>query len=171
MGGGYSAADMALHDIAGKVYNVPAHRLIGSQIRDRVRIYADTTDHKDPKIYAERMRKRKEMGLTFFKMDLHTDLIADRPNAVNERGVATDKGLGYLCEFIAAIRDAIGWTAPLAADHFGPLNANDAIRYAKAFEPYELAWMEDALQVGTLGAGDAPRNWRAYKEIKDATTH
>ena len=27
MGGGYSAVDMALHDIAGKVYNVPAWRL------------------------------------------------------------------------------------------------------------------------------------------------
>ena len=95
------------------MYGVPVYRLIGAKRRDRVRIYADTTDHKDPKIYAERMRKRKEMGLTFFKMDLHTELIADRPNAVNERGVATDKGLGYLCEFIAAIRDVIGWTAPL----------------------------------------------------------
>src|ERR1035438_2071671 len=115
------------------------------------------------------MRKRKEMGLTFFKMDLHTELIADRPNAVNERGVATDKGLGYLCEFIAAIRDAIGWTAPLAADHFGPLNVNDAIRYAKAFEPYQLAWAEDLLQTR-----EGPRypwqNWRGYKAIAEATT-
>src|SRR6516165_10567921 len=32
-GGGYSAVDMALHDIAGKVYGVPAWRLIGSQYR------------------------------------------------------------------------------------------------------------------------------------------
>jgi len=168
MGGGYSAADMAMHDIAGKVYGVPAYRLIGAKRRDRVRIYADTTDHKDPKIYAERMRKRKEMGLTFFKMDLHTELIADRPNAVNERGVATDKGLGYLCEFLAAIRDVIGWSAPLAADHFGPLNVNDAIRYAKAFEPYQLAWAEDLLQTRE-GPHYPWQNWRGYKAISDAT--
>src|SRR5512140_581349 len=29
LGGGYAAIDMALHDIAGKVYNVPAWRLVG----------------------------------------------------------------------------------------------------------------------------------------------
>jgi L-alanine-DL-glutamate epimerase-like enolase superfamily enzyme len=161
MGGGYSAVDMALHDIAGKVYNVPAHRMIGPQVRDRIRIYADTTDHKDPKIYAARMRKRKEMGLTFFKMDLHTELVADRPGAVNERGVATEKGLGYLCEYIAAIRDVIGWGTPLAADHFGPLNVNDAIQYARAFEKYQLSWAEDMVPWP---------NWRGLKEIKANTT-
>ena len=169
MGGGYSAVDIAMHDIAGKVYGVPAYRLIGPKRRDRIRIYADTTDHKDPKVYAEHMRKRKEMGLTFFKMDLHTDLIADRPNAVNERGVATDKGLGYLCEFVAAIRDVIGWSAPLAADHFGPLNVNDAIRYAKAFEPYQLSWAEDLLQTRE-GSHFPWQNWRGYKTISEATT-
>ena len=58
---------------------------------------------------------------------------------------------------------------PLAADHFGPLDVNDAIRHARFFEQYELAWAEDLLQVGTLGSGDAPRNWRAYKEIKEST--
>ena len=94
---------------------------------------------------------------------------AGRPNAVNERGVATDKGLGYLCEFIAAIRDVIGWSAPLAADHFGPLNVNDAIRYAKAFEPYQLAWAEDLLQTRE-GPHYPWQNWRGYKTISEATS-
>src|ERR1022692_4440384 len=121
MGGGYSAVDMALHDISGKVFNVPAYRLVGSKVRDKIRIYADTTDHKDPKVYAERMRRRKEMGLTYFKMDLHTELVAERPGAVNERGVATEKGLGYLCEFIEAIRDVIGWGHAAGRGPFRPV--------------------------------------------------
>ena len=39
LGGGYSAVDIALHDIAGKVYGVPCWRLLGSRYRDRVRVY------------------------------------------------------------------------------------------------------------------------------------
>lgn len=161
MGGGYSAVDMALHDIAGKVYGVPAWRLIGDKLRDKIRIYCDTTGHKDPKIYAKRMLERKKLGFTFFKMDLYTSLVQDRPGAVHENGVATEKGLGYMCEYIAAIRDAIGWDVPLAADHFGDLSVNDAIRYARAFEPYQLAWAEDFISY---------KDWRGFKTISDATT-
>ena len=168
MGGGYSAVDMALHDIAGKVFNVPAYRLIGNKNHDKIRIYADTTSHPDPKVYAERMKKRKEMGLTFFKMDLQSDMLKDRPGALNERGVCTEKGLGDLCEYIAAIRDVIGPGTPLAADHFGRLNINDSIRYAKAFEPYQLSWAEDLLQIGE-GNQYPYLNWKAYKTISDAT--
>jgi L-alanine-DL-glutamate epimerase-like enolase superfamily enzyme len=170
MGGGYSAVDMALHDIAGKVYNVPAWRLVGSKYRDKIRIYCDTNESRDPKIYAERFRKRKAQGFTFFKMDLGTRMVADRPGAVNDQRVATEKGLEYMCEYIQAVRDAIGWEAPLAADHFGPLTVNDSIRYARAFEKYNLAWAEDMIQIGHLGpGGDAPMDWRGYKELKEST--
>jgi L-alanine-DL-glutamate epimerase-like enolase superfamily enzyme len=169
-GGGYSAVDMALHDISGKVYGVPCWRLLGSQYRDRIRIYCDTDQSKDPKVFADRLVHRKKSGFTFFKMDLGTSLVQGRPGAVNSRGTATEKGLKMLCEYLAAVRDGIGFEAPLAADHFGPLDVNDSIRYARAFEPYELAWAEDPLQIGTLGSGAAPFNWRAYKEIKEATT-
>ncbi|MCP5117397.1 MAG: mandelate racemase/muconate lactonizing enzyme family protein, partial [bacterium] len=151
---------------------VPADRLVGSKYRDKIRIYCDTDISHDPLVFAERMRKRKAMGFTFFKMDLGTRLVADKPGAVNHRGVATEKGLGYLSEYIAAVRDSIGYHEPLAADHFGPLDVNDAIRYARAFEPYQLAWAEDMLQVRHLGPGSgaAPLNWRAYLEIKQAST-
>jgi L-alanine-DL-glutamate epimerase-like enolase superfamily enzyme len=38
LGGGYSAIDMALHDIAGKVYGVPAYRLVGASSGPRPRL-------------------------------------------------------------------------------------------------------------------------------------
>ncbi len=171
MGGGYSAIDMALHDIAGKVYGVPAWRLVGSKYRDKIRVYCDTDESSDPKIYGERMKRRKDQGFTFFKMDIVPGMLKHIPGALNDRNVATPKGLDYMCEFIQAVRDAIGWEAPLGADHFGPLTTNDSIRYARAFEKYNLAWAEDMIQVGHLGpGGDAPKNWRAYRELTDSTT-
>ncbi len=54
-GGGYSSIDLALHDIVGKVFGVPVWRLLGDKKRDRIRMYCDTAESNDPKIYAERM--------------------------------------------------------------------------------------------------------------------
>jgi L-alanine-DL-glutamate epimerase-like enolase superfamily enzyme len=167
--GGYAAVDIALHDISGKVFNVPAWRLIGSQYRDRVRCYCDTTESVDPKIYAQRMTARMKLGFTFFKMDIRPTMLEGRAGGLNTRGVATQKGLEMYGEHIQAVRDAIGWDKPLAADHFGPLTLKDSIRHARFFEKYELAWAEDMIQVGALGTGDAPGNWRAYKELKEST--
>jgi L-alanine-DL-glutamate epimerase-like enolase superfamily enzyme len=160
---GYGAIDLALHDIAGKVYGVPAWRLLGNKLRDRIVIYCDTTGHKDPKIYGQQMLERKKLGYTFFKMDLQTHLVADRPGAISRQThLATEKGLRYMCEYIAAVKDAIGWDAPLAADHFGLMGPPDAIRYAKAFEPYNLAWAEDLLE--------NPLDWQGYAAIHNAST-
>lgn len=73
-GGGVCAIEMALWDIAGKVYNVPVYAMLGGKFRDKIRIYADTEESKDPKVYARRMKERKEgMGLTWLKMDLGVD--------------------------------------------------------------------------------------------------
>jgi L-alanine-DL-glutamate epimerase-like enolase superfamily enzyme len=175
LGGGYSAVDIALHDIAGKVYGVPCWRLIGSKYRDRVRTYCHLPQSWDANVLAQAVRRRKQMGFTFYKMDdFASQFMADVPGAVRDDGVATDKGLKVLCDHIAQVRDAIGYEVPLAADHVGSrLRVNDCIRYAKAFEPYQLAWLEDVLppQPGELGfGGNISRDWRGFKEIKEATT-
>ena len=160
---GYGAIDLALHDIAGKVYGVPAWKLLGPKLRDKIMIYCDTTGHPDPKIMGQRMLGRKKMGFKFFKMDLYTSLVQKRPGAVMPSGAATQKGLEYLCEYLAAARDSIGQETPLAADHFGRLTVKDAIRYARAFEPYNLAWAEDFIPQCWI-------NWRGFKEIRENTT-
>ncbi len=164
--GGYSGIDIALHDLAGKVYGVPCWRLLGNKLRDRLVLYCDTAGVADPKVYGARMKRRKDEGFQFFKMDLYTRMVADKPNAVDSRGIATETGLKYLCEIIAGVRDAIGYNVPLAADHFGNLNVNDCIRYGRAFEPYMLAWAEDLLPYNTRRILD----WALdFKTITDAT--
>jgi len=78
--GGVCGVEMALWDIAGKVYDAPVYALLGGKHRDKIRVYADTTESTDPKIFAQRMKIRKEvMGLTWLKMDLGVDAVADKP--------------------------------------------------------------------------------------------
>ena len=35
---------MALWDLAGKAFDVPVYQMLGGKFRDRVRLYADTTE-------------------------------------------------------------------------------------------------------------------------------
>jgi len=169
LGGGYSAVDIALHDIAGKVYGVPCWRLLGSKYRDRVRTYCHLPQTKDPNLIAHAIKRRKEMGFTFFKAGyVSSSFVSDVPGAVDENRVATDKGLKLMCEHVALLRDGIGG-APLALDHLGYIRVKDCIRYAKAFEPYDLAWMEDLLEELFFHT-DASRDWRGFKEIRESTT-
>jgi L-alanine-DL-glutamate epimerase-like enolase superfamily enzyme len=159
--GGVCAVEMALWDIAGKVYNVPVHQMLGGRFRDRIRIYADTTESHDPRVYAQRMKARKEeKGVTWLKMDLGVDLVADQPGTVTQPGglspqeltftphmftgiEITDKGIELMGEFVATVREAVGMEIPLAADHFGHIGVNSCIRLGRALEKYNMAWLED----------------------------
>jgi L-alanine-DL-glutamate epimerase-like enolase superfamily enzyme len=162
-GGGVSAIEMALWDIAGKVYNVPVYAMLGGKYRDKIRIYADTTESKDPKIYAARMKERKEtMGITWLKMDLGVEMVSDTPGTVTGRTdlsqwerneiphpllalEVTDKGIAMLEQYVAAVRDAVGMEIPLSMDHLGHLGVKSIIRLGKAYEKYNLSWMEDVI--------------------------
>lgn len=163
-GGGVSAIEMALWDITGKVYNAPVYALVGGgKFRDKIRIYADTTESNDPKIYAQRMKERKEvMGLTWLKMDLGIEMVAGTPGTVTnptdiEQWKAhqlphpllamevTDKGIAMLEEYVAAVRDAVGMEIPLSMDHLGHVGVKSIIRLGKAYEKYNLSWMEDVI--------------------------
>ena len=163
-GGGVSAIEMALWDITGKVYNAPVYAMLGGgKFRDKIRIYADTTESKDPKIYAQRMKERKEsMGVTWLKMDLGIEMVADTPGTVTVRSgltdweenqlphpllamEVTDKGIAMLEQYVAAVRDAVGMEIPLSMDHFGHLGVKSIIRLGKAYEKYNLSWMEDVI--------------------------
>src|SRR5271170_5076499 len=80
--GGVCGIEMALWDLAGKAYNVPVYQMLGGKFRDKIRCYADTTESDDPKVYGERLRKRKEEGFTWLKMDLGIDLVSKIPGAL-----------------------------------------------------------------------------------------
>ncbi len=55
----------------------------------------------------------------------------------------TEKGLDYLEDYVRQVREVIGYEVPLAIDHFGHVAIEDAIRFSKRLEKYNIAWMED----------------------------
>ena len=80
--GGVSAVEVALWDLSGKAYNVPIYQMLGGKFRDRIRIYCDTTESHDPKVYGQRLKERKEQGFTWLKMDLGIDLMTGTPGTL-----------------------------------------------------------------------------------------
>jgi L-alanine-DL-glutamate epimerase-like enolase superfamily enzyme len=160
--GGVCAVEMALWDIAGKVYNCPVYQMLGGKWRDTIRIYADTTESRDPKEYGLRAKERIAMGLTWMKMDLGLDTLDGIPDTVMQpagmsrwelgnqphpfTGIeVTDKGIDRLCEYVAAVRDNIGYSVPLSMDHLGHMGVKSIIRLGKAYEKYNLEWIEDVI--------------------------
>jgi L-alanine-DL-glutamate epimerase-like enolase superfamily enzyme len=57
----------------------------------------------------------------------------------------TDKGIGLLEEYVAAVRDAVGMEIPLSMDHLGHLGVGSIIRLGQAYEKYNLSWIEDVV--------------------------
>ncbi len=155
--GGVCGVEMALWDLAGKAYNVPAYQMLGGKFRDKVRCYADTDGSPDPKIFASRLKERMDRGYTYLKMDLGVQLVQKTPGTVTSpkevelrtlehpfTGIEiTDKGIAMMADYVAQVREAVGMEIPLAADHFGHIGVNSCIRLAKALEKYNMAWLED----------------------------
>jgi L-alanine-DL-glutamate epimerase-like enolase superfamily enzyme len=176
--GGVCAVEMALWDLAGKAYGVPAFQMLGGKFRDRVRLYADTTETDDPTEQGKRLKARMERGLTWLKQDFGINLLKGVPGALMMpvgydynagqtvmhpfTGIEiTDKGIAWLSDWIGTVRSVIGPEIPLASDHYGHIGVNSCIKLARAMEKHNLAWMEDMVpwQFGEL-----------LKQIKDSTT-
>ena len=86
-GCGVSAVEMACWDLCGKAMGVPVWQLLGGRYRDKIRIYADTPEDRDPAVELEKLRKRlTEQGFTWLKMDLGIHQITNQ-----EEGLVNNK--------------------------------------------------------------------------------
>ncbi|MBK8033490.1 MAG: mandelate racemase/muconate lactonizing enzyme family protein [Anaerolineae bacterium] len=159
-GGGVSGIEMALFDLAGKAYNVPAYQLLGGKFRSQVLCYCDTDSSPDGRQMGERLKRRMDRGFKFLKMDVGIGLLRDVPGALSAppemldsttimhpfTGIqVTQLGIEYLVEYVRQVREIIGYEIPLAADHFGHLTVESAIRLGRALDRFTLAWYEDVI--------------------------
>ena len=158
--GGVCAVDMALFDLTGRVYGVPAYQLVGGKFRDKVLCYSDTPSVPDGKEMGERLKGRMDMGFKFLKMDVGIQLLKDVPGALiappgmlESRTVMhqftgiqiSDIGINHLVQYVEDVRSIIGYEIPLAVDHFGHIGLKSCIRLGKALDRFTLAWYEDMI--------------------------
>ena len=160
LGGGVSGIEMALLDLAGKAYGVPAYALMGGRFRDRIKCYADTPDERDPHRMAQRLKERVAAGYTMLKMDVGVDLLDGEPGTLVGRSDAivdrftphpftalqvSRAGVDHLAEYVRTVRAEVGYEVPIAVDHIGHVDLKSCIRIAQALEPFDLAWLEDMI--------------------------
>jgi L-alanine-DL-glutamate epimerase-like enolase superfamily enzyme len=123
-----SAVDIALWDLKAKYFETPLYRLLGPYT-DSVPVYGSG-------------------GWTDFNLD---ELLAEQTGYVNRGMKAVKMKVGKDfgrsekedIERLAAVREAVGEEIELFIDANNGYYAKQAIRMARAFEPYRPGWFEE----------------------------
>jgi D-galactarolactone cycloisomerase len=142
-----SAVDIALWDIAGRVYGRPVHQLLGGAFRSRVQVYATgfyrISGQGEAKRLGEEAIAHYEAGFRAMKVKLGYGLRDDI--AVME-----------------AVRAALGSReVTLMVDTNHAYGVADAIRLGRALEPYDLRWYEEPV---------VPEDLTGYGEVRRAVS-
>ena len=152
-----SGVEQALWDIKGKYYNMPIYEMLGGKVRDKIKMYPHIDGSypvtgSSTEQYVKAALKRKAQGFKFLKMGL-----PDQPIGFLEN---TETLEAMVAKF-RAVREAVGKDMDLAIDCHGRLSPAMAIRFCKALEPYNPAFIEEPV---------LPQNVDVMVKIKESTT-
>ena len=185
-GAAVSVIEHALWDIAGKAAGVPVHKLLGGKVRDQVRVYNGAIRFPlaghEPEDYAEDVRRMAALpeGFTIVKQGIafHSEMKRAVPGFIHgdisprhvhggwiDRGLLTERGFRHVVDCVAAMKEALGDRVGLALDCGPGWSVPDAIRFARAVEPFHLLWLEDLL----TGDYSPFVNADVYREVTRAT--
>ena len=164
-GAAVSAIEMALWDIAGKACGLPVHKLLGGKVRDQVRVYNGGVrvpmSGSSPADYAADVAAQKSAaeGFSIIKQGIgfHSAMPSQVMNFTYgeyytydsgphpNRGPLTERALKHMIACVAAMKDVLGDEIGLALDCGPGWMVPDAIRFARAMEPFNLMWLEDLI--------------------------
>ena len=116
-----SGVEIALWDILGKARGLPVYELLGGLSRPRLRAYASLLRYGPPADVGAACEQRAALGFTAIK--LHQ---IDVPS-------------------VAAARAAVGPDVEIMLDTNCPWTPAEALKMARAFAPYDLAWLEEPI--------------------------
>lgn len=139
-----SGVDIALWDIAGKVANLPLHKLLGGAHRTRVQAYG----------YGMMLKRES--------VEDHVARFADEAAAIRDMGFAATKmkvGLGAKADvkLAEAVRLGIGDAFDFMVDANHCYTTSDAFYVGRALEELEAYWFEEPV---------APEDLDGYRELR-----
>ncbi len=141
---GLSGIDIALWDIKGKHFGVPAYRLLGGPLRTEVQAYATG------------LYRRKAGNPLEYLAEEAACYVAEGFRAVKLKvgfGVEEDAAV------TSAVREAIGPDVGLMVDANHAFDATAAIRLGRMIESYDIGWFEEPVP---------PEDVAGYREVKAA---
>ena len=138
-----SGIEVALHDLAGKILELPAYQLLGGKYRDETRVYCDchTAAEADPAACAdEAERVVEDLGYDALKFDLDVPSGHGKDRANRHLRPAE---IRHKAEVVERVTERVGDRADVAFDCHWTFSANSAERLADALEAYDVWWLED----------------------------
>lgn len=123
------ALDIALHDIAGKAYGVPANQLIGGAFRDAIPVIA-FIGSGDPAADAADTKEKYAAGYRWFKVKLG---LADPATELDT---------------IAAVCEAVGPGAVIGADANEAWTEGEAVRFMSELGGLPIRFFEQPIRQG-----------------------
>jgi D-galactarolactone cycloisomerase len=133
--GAVGAIDIALWDIAGKIFGQPLHRLLGGALRDSISLYASGlyyNNHTSPIIIAQEAAAYIQQGFSSIKMKIGRQSLADDSKR------------------IAIVRDTIGSRAHLMVDANQAYNYDMAMEMGLYLEDMGVYWFEEPLNINDI---------------------
>lgn len=130
-----SGIEVACWDIMGKALGVPIYKMLGGQMRDRARAYANGwyRGERTPENFHEKARIVVGRGYTALKFDPFG--AAYQITDLDDEALAVD--------IVAAVRDAVGPSVDILIEGHCRFSTSTALRFARKMEPYNPTWFEE----------------------------
>jgi galactonate dehydratase len=171
-GSAIAAIDMALHDLAGKAWNVPVYKLLGGRRRNRIKVYDNN-------------------GLFFGSVDEARRIACEavgrgyrglKGNPLEGRTWPMDAhAIDHSAAVVQAVRDEVGPSVELMLDCHGSPTPELALAFASRVVSARPLFIEEPCRVGSVDAlaqisqrspipiatGEKLSDFGAFKEIVD----
>ena len=140
-----SAVEQALVDIKARALGVPAYELLGGRMRDRLRTYANgwyfgCRSNAELPDAAERAVADGYSAIKFYPFAT----ILDDGRLRHPERRSSDRAIGRTAvETVRAVRQAVGPDIEIMLDLSGGLTLDETIRFCRAIEPLDIAYVEE----------------------------